>query len=313
MWLGAAPHLLFIPDHDGDDVPDAKPEVLLDGWGYQDTHETPNSLTWGPDGWLYGNHGVFNKSLVGKPGTLADERVRLYACVWRYHPVRHEFEVFARGGSNQWGIDFNDIGHLFITHCRSFWGRGPTSFVVNGGHYWNQVNGNHASFVSRGGDGRRSRNGLQNLLLASARYGHGSGGAGKPGTRAVYGGHSHVGTMVYLGDNWPEQFRDQLFTHNLHGRQMNRQLNLRSGSGYDTIHAGTDQLSVADANFVGVDLDYGPDGAVYMIDWVDQQHCHSPHAERWDRSNGRIFRMAWSATFKPTKVNLKKLTDAELV
>jgi putative membrane-bound dehydrogenase-like protein len=313
VWLGAAPHLLFIPDHDGDDVPDAKPEVLLDGWGYQDTHETPNSLTWGPDGWLYGNHGVFNKSLVGKPGTPADERVRLYACVWRYHPVRHEFEVFARGGSNQWGIDFNDIGHLFITHCRSFWGRGPTSFVVNGGHYWNQVNGNHASFVSRGSGGRRSRTGLQNFLLASAQYGHGSGGAGKPGTRAVYGGHSHVGTMVYLGDNWPEQFRDQLFTHNLHGRQMNRQLNLRSGSGYDTIHAGTDQLSVADTNFVGVDLDYGPDGAVYMIDWVDQQHCHSPHAERWDRSNGRIFRMAWSATFKPTKVNLQKLTDAELV
>ena len=313
VWLGAAPHLLFIPDRDGDDVPDSKPEVLLDGWGYQDTHETPNSLTWGPDGWLYGNHGVFNKSFVGKPGTPTDERIRLYACIWRYHPVRHKFEVFARGGSNQWGIDFNDNGHLFITHCRSYWGRGPTSFVVRGGHYWNQVNGNHAPFVSRGSGGRRSRKGLQNFLLASARYGHGSGGAGKPGTRAVYGGHSLVGTMIYLGDNWPSQFRDQLFTHNLHGRQMNRQLNLRSGSGYDTIHAGTDQLYVADTNFVGVDLDYGPDGAVYMIDWVDQQHCHSPHAERWDRSNGRIFRMAWSATYKPVKVDLQKLSDAQLV
>jgi len=313
VWIGAAPHLLFIPDRDGDDMPDGAPEVMLDGWGYQDTHETPNSLTWGPDGWLYGNHGVFNKSFVGKPGTPPDERIRLYACVWRYHPVRHEFEVFARGGSNQWGIDFNDNGHLFITHCRSYWGRGPTSFVVRGGHYWNQVNGNHAPFVSRGSGGRRSRTGLQNFLLASAQYGHGSGGAGKPGTRAVYGGHSHVGTMIYLGDNWPAQFRDQLFTHNLHGRQMNRQINLRRGSGYDTIHAGTDQLYVADTNFVGVDLDYGPDGAVYMIDWVDQQHCHSPHAERWDRSNGRIYRMAWSATYKPVKVDLQKLSDAQLV
>jgi len=313
VWLGAAPHLLFIPDRDGDDVPDGEPEVLLDGWGYQDTHETPNSFTWGPDGWLYGNHGVFNKSFVAKPGTPASERIRLYACVWRYHPVRHKFEVFARGGSNQWGIDFNDNGHLFITHCRSFWGRGPTSFVVRGGHYWNQVNGNHAPFVSRGSGGRRSAVGLQNFLLASAQYGHGSGGAGKPGTRAVYGGHSHVGAMIYLGDNWPAQFRDQLFTHNLHGRQMNRQLNLRSGSGYDTIHAGTDQFYIVDTNFVGVDLDYGPDGAVYMIDWVDQQHCHSPHAERWDRSNGRIFRMAWSATFKPVQVDLQKLSDGELI
>ena len=313
VWLGAAPHLLFIPDRDGDDAPDGEPEVLLDGWGYQDTHETPNSLTWGPDGWLYGNHGVFNKSLVGKPGSPSDERIRLYACVWRYHPVQHEFEVFARGGSNQWGIDFNDNGHLFITHCRSFWGRGPTSYIVRGGHYWNQVNGNHAPFVSRGSGGRRSRAGLHNFMLASAQYGHGEGGAGKPGSRAVYGGHSHVGAMIYLGDNWPEQFRNQLFTHNLHGRQVNRQLNLRSGSGYDTIHAGTDQLSVADTNFVGVALDYGPDGAVYMIDWVDQRNCHSPHAERWDRSNGRIFRMAWAATYKPVKVDLKKLDDAQLV
>ena len=313
VWLGAAPHLLFIPDRNGDDVPDGNPLALLDGWGYQDTHETPNSLTWGPDGWLYGNHGVFNKSLVGKPGAPPGERIRLHACVWRYHPVRHKFEVFARGGSNQWGIDFNDNGHMFITHCRSYWGRGPTSFVVQGGHYWNQVNGNHAPFVSRGSGGRRSRKGLQNFMLASAQYGHGSGGAGKPGTRAVYGGHSHVGTMIYLGDNWPAPFRDQLFTHNLHGRQMNRQINLRSGSGYDTIHAGTDQLSVADTNFVGVDLDYGPDGAVYMIDWVDQQHCHSPHAERWNRSNGRIFRMAWASTYKPVKVDLQKLDDAQLV
>ena len=36
---------------------------------YQDTHETLNTFTWGPDGWLYGCHGVFTHSRVGKPGT----------------------------------------------------------------------------------------------------------------------------------------------------------------------------------------------------------------------------------------------------
>ena len=43
--------------------------MVLDGWGYQDTHETLNSFIWGPDGWLYGCQGVFTHSLVGKPGT----------------------------------------------------------------------------------------------------------------------------------------------------------------------------------------------------------------------------------------------------
>jgi glucose/arabinose dehydrogenase len=60
VWVGAAPELLFIPDRDGDDVPDSVPQILLDGFGYADTHETLNSFLWGPDGWLYGNQGVFN-------------------------------------------------------------------------------------------------------------------------------------------------------------------------------------------------------------------------------------------------------------
>jgi glucose/arabinose dehydrogenase len=55
VWVGAAPELLFIPDRNHDDIPDGPPEVLLDGFGYQDTHECLNSFLWGPDGWLYGN------------------------------------------------------------------------------------------------------------------------------------------------------------------------------------------------------------------------------------------------------------------
>ena len=62
VWVGAAPYLLFVPDKDGDDKPDGQPQILLDGWGYQDTHETLNTFIWGPDGWLYGCHGVFTHS-----------------------------------------------------------------------------------------------------------------------------------------------------------------------------------------------------------------------------------------------------------
>ncbi len=145
VWVGAAPQLLFIPKDKDDKA--GKPEVLLDGWGYQDTHETLNSFCWGPDGWLYGNQGVFTGSRIGKPGTPDDKRLSLNAGVWRYHPVRHEFEIFAHGGSNQWGLDFNEAGDLFMTHCRSFWGGGGTTFVIRNAHFWNQANGGFMPFI----------------------------------------------------------------------------------------------------------------------------------------------------------------------
>jgi hypothetical protein len=103
VWVGSPPYLLFIPDKNRDDVPDGPPEPVLDGWGAQDTHETLNSFVWGPDGWLYGNQGVFTHSNVGRPGARDADRHPLNACVWRYHPTKKIFEVFAEGMSNQWG------------------------------------------------------------------------------------------------------------------------------------------------------------------------------------------------------------------
>lgn len=311
VWIGAAPELLFIPDRDADDKPDGPPEVLLDGFGYQDTHETLNSFVWGPDGWLYGNQGVFNTAKIGKPGASDKDRTTLRSGIWRYHPLRHQFEVFAHGGSNQWGLAFNEIGDLFMTHCRSYWGGGGTTHVIRSGHFWNQTNSNYPDFISN-----RAPQGipqLQNYLPASAKYDSGEGGAGKRGTTAVYGGHSHVGTMIYGGDNWPAIYRDRLFTHNLHGHQINHQLNVRQGSGYETFHAGYDLAHVGNPAYVAVDLKYGPDGAVYVIDWVDQQHCHNPRAEIWDRTNGRLYRISWQETYKPRQVNLAQQSDAELV
>ena len=310
VWVGAAPELLFIPDRNHDDIPDGDPEILLDGFGYQDTHECLNSFLWGPDGWLYGNQGVFNFAKIGKPGTPEADRVDLRAGVWRYHPVRHEFEVFAHGGSNQWGLDFDARGQIFMTHCRSYWGRGMTTHVIQGGQFWNQANANYAPYIIARPP--RDYPEFQNFLLASAQYGHGAGGAGKRGTDAIYGGHSHVGTMIYQGDNWPDEFRGHLFTHNLGGHQINRQINKRLGSGFETVHAGQDHLFCSDPKYVAVDLQYGPDGAVYSIDWYDRLHCHNPNTERWDRGNGRLYRLKYHETYKPKKVNLRELSDSEL-
>ena len=314
VFVGAAPELYFIPDKDGDDKPDGPKQVLLDGWALADTHETPNSFIWGNDGWLYGCQGVFNQSYVGKPGTPKDKRIYIEAAIWRFHPVTHQIEIYANGGSNQWGLSYNAHGDMFMTHCRSAWGLGPVTQIFRDGHYWSQANKNHQPFIAAppSGYGRKTLPEI-NFMASIAAYGHGEGGAGKGGSKTIFGGHSHVGTMVYLGDNWPEEYRGNLFTLNLHGSQMNRETLVKKDSAYLSYSHGKDQLYSSDPEYLGVHLKYGPDGAVYFSDWADKQQCHRNDPKIWNRTNGRIYRMAWKDTFKPVKIDLASTSSADLI
>ena len=76
VWLMCPPNLLFIPDADGDLVPDGEPEVMLDGFGVGpgNYHNFANGLRWGPDGWLYGRCGHSCPGKPGVPGTPAELR-----------------------------------------------------------------------------------------------------------------------------------------------------------------------------------------------------------------------------------------------
>lgn len=278
VWVGMAPQLVFIPDRDGDDRPDGPAEVLLDGWGFQDTHETLNSFTWGPDGWLYGCHGVFTHSLVGKPGAPRDQRVPINAGIWRYHPTRHEFEVYCHGTSNPWGFDFNERGESFLTACVI-----PHLYhVVLGGRYERQA-GQHFN--------RYTYDDIKTI----ARHRHWIGATPHGGNNrsdAAGGGHAHAGAMIYQGGLWPAAYHDQIFMNNIHGARINQDLLVPDGSSYGGDHA-PDFLRANDSWSQIVSLTYGPDGNVYMIDWYDKNQCHHNEAAGHDRTNGRIFKVSW--------------------
>ncbi len=305
VWIGAAPYLLFIPDADRDDKPDAEPQILLDGFGLQDTHETLNAFIWGPDGWLYGCHGVFTHSRVGKPGTPADQRIGLNAGVWRYHPTRHEFEVFAWGTSNPWGVDFNDHGHAFITACviPHLW------HVVQGARYHRQGGQHFEPYIYDDIKTIAEHRHYVGNIRDHAWWGH----EPDPPTDTLRagGGHAHCGAMVYLGDNWPSEYRNKIFMHNVHGNRINTDQVIRKGSGY-TGRRAPDLMLANDKWFRGINLKCGPNGSVYLIDWYDRNACHRTNPEIWDRTNGRIFNIAFG---QPSieRVDLSKLTDDELV
>ena len=78
-------------------------------------------------------------------------------------------------------------------------------------------------------------------------------------------------------------------------------------------HLVDGELSIGDYVLAGgevaVDLQYGPDGSVFVIDWCDDQHCHNPNTEIWDRTNGRLYRLAWADSFRPVVVDLVERLD----
>jgi putative membrane-bound dehydrogenase-like protein len=305
VWVGAAPNFMFIPDRDSDDRPDGKPQILLDGWGYQDTHETLNSFIWGPDGWLYGCHGVFTHSRVGKPGTAAADRVPFNAGVWRYHPTRHTFEAFAQGTSNPWGVDFNAHGQCFIEACVI-----PHFFhMIQGGRYQRQ-GGQH--FNPHTYDDIKTI--ADHLHYAGNIRDHAHWGKtpGVPSaTGAAGGGHAHAGLMIYLGDSWPARYRGAAFMNNIHGARINMDVLKPRGSGYIASH-GADFVQFNDRWSQIINLRYDHDGSVYLIDWYDKNQCHSREPDSHDRSNGRVFKVVYQDE-KRTTVDLAKRTHVELV
>jgi putative membrane-bound dehydrogenase-like protein len=303
VWALCPPQLLFIPDRNGDDVPDGKPEVVLDG--FDDgvvRHNIANGLRWGPDGWLYGRHGIQANSYVGPPGSLPSERTQINCCIWRYHPMRKIFEVVCRGTTNSWGSDWNESGELFFINT-----------VI--GHLWHAVPGAHYQRMYGEDDNPH----VYELLGQTADHFHWDTAEHWSDIRKIGvsrttdqagGGHAHIGLLIYQGDNWPSPYRGTLFTINLHGRRLNNDLLERQGSAYVGRH-GPDFLKCADPWFRGLDLISGSDGGVYISDWSDTGECHG--ADGVDRSSGRIYKVVYGQPTQPKFADISKLSDRELI
>jgi putative membrane-bound dehydrogenase-like protein len=283
VWLTAIPNLLFVPDRDGDDKPDGPAVVKLDGWDKKAKHNVVNGITWAPDGWLWGLNGILSNSSVGKPGTPDAERMKMNCGVWRYHPVTERVEAVVHGTTNPWGLDFDEHGEAFITNC-----------VIK--HAFHVVPGAH--FERMFGQDVNPR--TYQLIPSIADHIHWGGGhwtESRSGAAhdAPGGGHAHSGAMVYLGDNWPKEYRGRLYTCNIHGNRVNQDRLERHGSSYVAKHE-PDFLLANDPWFRGIAIKYGPDGGVYVADWTDTGECHN--YEVADRTNGRIYKVVYGEPSK---------------
>jgi putative membrane-bound dehydrogenase-like protein len=321
VWVGAAPYFMFIADRDRDDRPDAtavahpvpglsfQAEILLDGWGTQDTHETLNSFIWGPDGWLYGCHGVFTHSLIGKPSSAAKGRTPMNAGVWRYHPTRHEFEVYAHGTSNPWGLDYDATGEFFVTACVI-----PHLYhIVPGGRYQRQGGQHFNPYTYADIKTIADHAHYAGNIRDNAHWGERDAGAiVQNDTNAAGGGHAHCGLAIYQSGQFPDEYRGRLIFGNLHGHRLVTDYVDAHGSSFVGKH-GSDFMRSNDMHFIPVTQRVGPDGCLYVSDWSDKQVCHrgSGAVEIWDRSNGRMYRVRHGAAAVKAQ-DLSKMTGTDL-
>lgn len=278
VFIGQAPYLLYYADKNHDDKPDGDPEILLTGFGLQDAHAVVNSLAWGPDGWLYGAQG----STV----TARIQGVEFQQGIWRYHVPSKRFELFAEGGGNTWGLDFDKTGQAFGSSNGGF----ITFHMTQGGYYWK-------GFSKHGPLHNPFAYGYFDCIAYDG---------------AKRGGHVTPGGIFYRGKAFPAEFQDVFIGGNLLSNTVYWHKIKKAGSTYSGSFGGT-LIEANDPWFRPIDLNMGPDDAVYVVDWYDKRASHLDPRDTWDKSNGRIYRVAPKGSSGAKSYDLTKESSVELV
>jgi putative heme-binding domain-containing protein len=290
------PYLLFYADGDQDGVPDSEqPRILLSGFGIEDTHSIANSLRWGPDGWVYGTHGSTVSASIVRHGEdnqpLANESPihTMGQFVWRYHPERHLYEVFAEGGGNAFGIEFDSAGRVYSGHnggdTRGF-------YYVQGGYYLKNF-GKHGSHSN------------------PFTFGYYPAMKAPPVERFT---HTFE---IYEGEALPERYRGKLFgaaphTHYIVASELFADGSGRQSRDLGKVVAAGDQPK--DDWFSPVEIQTGPDGNLYVADWYAVQVNHyKGHEGETNPEMGRVYRMRSPGGAADTRIDLKVASNPELV
>ncbi|MCI0538564.1 MAG: c-type cytochrome [Verrucomicrobiales bacterium] len=291
VYVGQAPHLLFLKDTDGDDKADSR-EILLTGFGMEDRHELLNSFTWGPDGWLYLTHGVFTFSKVADPEKPNLPPVIMTAAVARFHPRSKKFEVVAEGTSNPWGVDFDRAGNAFVSAC-----------VID--HLFHMAPG--GIYVRQAGNPPFPYG--YELLPSIVDHKH---------HMAAY-----AGVQVYQGNQYPEEYRGTILMGNIHDNAIHQDRLTPNGSSFKASFI-KDFVRANDGWFMPVSTQTGPDGGIWIMDWYDRYPCYqnaNADPDGVDREYGRIWRVVHTGEKKgaplpsrpDARMDLAKLSGSELV
>jgi putative membrane-bound dehydrogenase-like protein len=285
LWVLNPPYLLFYPDANGDDVPDGDPVVHLEGFGIEDSHSVTNNLRWGPDGWLYATQGSTVTGDVRRPGEKQVQH-SMGQLVWRYHPSARQYEIFAEGGGNAFGLEIDAKGRVYSGHN----GGNTRGFHYVQGGYFQKGFGKHGELSNPYTFGYFEAMQHHNVPRFTHAFVIYDGGALPAAYNGRLMGVSPLLSHVVMSQVQPDR------------------------SSFKTQDVGY-VLESSDTWFRPVDIQVGPDGGVYVADFYEQRIDHASHYQgRVDKSSGRIYRLRAKGPMRPQRpFDLAKQSSVELL
>jgi mono/diheme cytochrome c family protein/glucose/arabinose dehydrogenase len=256
VYVSQGTHLKLYTDTDGDDRAD-KVEILLSGFDDHDTHHAISAFVTDPSGAIYMGEGVFLHSNVETPyGPVRATNGGFY----RYNPVRKHLERTAQISiPNPWGIAFDEWGQPFFSETSGpdvLWML-PGTILPRYGEY------SPKSF---------------NLIEEAHKV--------RPTSGLEFVSSRH----------FPEEVQGDLLINNTIGfLGMKQHAVFEKGTGFTTKHR-LDLVTGTDRNFRPVDMEFAPDGSLYLIDWHNILIGHMQHNARdpyRDHVHGRVYRITY--------------------
>jgi len=275
--------IVFLRDTDGDGQVD-KREVLLTGFGIQDSHLFPHQFTRAPGGWFWLAQGAFNS---GKVTTTKGETTDFPSTrMARFRPDGSFFEPTSTGPCNIWGLVLTGQGETFIQEANDY------GYPVMPFH----------EYAWYPGCADRLAKSYQPPFPVQA-------------PQFKMGGTGLSGLALSDHGIWPQGYADVMYVANPITSKVNALKMSRDGAGY-SLEKLADLVTCDDPFFRPIAMTMGPDGCLYVIDWYNKIISHNEvarnHPDR-DKQSGRIWRIKPKGYVAPAIPNYTKLSSADLI
>lgn len=274
VYVAQQPDILFLKDTNGDDKADVKVRQLV-GFDTADSHHGLAAFEWGPDGGLYFQEGTFKFSQVESPYGLT----RMHeAGMWRYDPRTEKFSAFVNFAfSNPWGHVFDRFGQNFIADASPGYSYWATPITGKMDYPNKHVGGSQGDRVNKfKNPGQKGRLAYPTFYPQRIR--------------------PSAGCELVSSRHFPEEAQGDFLLANVIGERAIHQFSIADdGSGF----AGKEKtplLLCDDGNFRPIDLQFAPDGSLYIVDWHNALIGHLQHNLRdpnRDHVHGRIWRVTY--------------------
>jgi len=285
VFIAHGHEMLFFNDADGDGVSDEHKTVLT-GFGFNDTHTMVHTLVRGPGGWVHFSQGALNNGMVEAVASGEKERIE-YSKLARFSLDGDQIELVSSGLNNIWGYQLDATGSWYGTEANDL---GFSVIPLD-------------PMSSLPGIGRHKFRDYQPFMAPPHAF--------RVGSTSISG--------LAISDDqahaFPEEWRNVNFLANPRTNAINTVRMTRDASGKIVGTHLPDLLKTTDEWFRPVNIEFGPDGALYIVDFCNKVIGHNGVPQdnpNRDKKHGRLWRVTYKGAHK-TAPNVAAASDADLL